>query len=381
MVLGPGTAAFGQGKQDPMREFLSQEKYYGCVEYSYNATLAIPRLYEEGKIDSIYMVLDFVEKECQPSSFTRRTRILLKMEEGNFSEKLYDSAILNDFLIYRQAMNSIDKYGYEKSWFTSDHPEANRRFDEFCTGLAGRMHEKYPPGTLEHLLSGFYMGDFPYFFRELKSDSYAGTDLRAYYLEFLGYLEEKYKNQGGHLAALVGFWRPLGANGVLGNKPELGFSAGAKWGRRQYDITLLFRFTSAKERYAYRDGNRLDTTNHFFGGYIGLDLGYELFTIGKQQFEIVGGAGYDGFDTRNSNDDQKGHSIGSLNLNIGFRHKLYVSRYHDYYIGFHGRYNLVKYGTDGGSDLSGNTLSIQLIFGRVSSTTFRQYADGLGYYD
>lgn len=377
-----GTCAFGQEKPDSMRQFLSRENYYGCIDYYYNATLVIPRLYDEGKIDSIYLVLDYVEKECTPSSFTRRTRILLKMEEEDFSERLYDSTILSDFMTYQEAMKSIDAYGYEKSWYTCDHPEANRKFDGFIIALAGRMSDKYPPGTVEHLLSGFYAGDFTYFFRELKGDTYAGTDLQEYYLTFFRHLEAEYGNQGGHMAALVGFWRPLGANGILGNKPELGFTVGRKCGRRQYDLTLLLRFTSAKERYVYRDKGVLDTTSHFFGGYFGIDVGHELFTAGNHQFEIVGGIGYDGFDTKNSdNDDDKGHSIGSLNLNVGFRHKLYVNRFQDFYIGLQGRYNFVKYGTDGGSDLSGNTFSLQLIIGRIADDTFRWYAKKLGYYD
>jgi hypothetical protein len=150
----------------------------------------------------------------------------------------------------------------------------------------------------------------------------------------------------------------------------------------QYDLTLLLRFTKAREKYVYRQDGVFDTTDHFFGGYIGLDIGYELFTAGSSQFELLGGIGYDGFDTKNTdNNNQDGHSIGSLNLNIGFRHKLFVNKYRDWYVGVQGRYNIVKYGTDGGSDLSGNTFSIQLVIGRINNRTFRYYADALGYYD
>ncbi len=380
LVLVSGAQA-QRDEDDSMGELLSEKKYYRCVDYNYNATLLIPRLHREGKVDSIYMILDYIDRECESTPRTRRTRLLLKIEENEFTEDLYDSTVLNDIIYYKRTMAWIDLHGYEDTWYSDNDADAEPAFEEFFLDLAKGMYDKYPPGTLEHLWSGFYKGDFSYFFRDLKTAAYAGTDLQNYYLSFLRNLEDNYKNRGTHYAGLAGFWRPLGANRILGDKPELGGIYGQMWGRWQWDLAVAFRFMNAEEEYVYREEGILDTTDYFFGMYAGVDIGYDLYTSGNHRFEVVGGVAYDGFQVRASESDYDSHNISSLNLNFGVRYKLFLSRYHDWYVGLHGRYNVIKYGTGGGSDLSGNAISVQLVVGYINNGTFKRYARALGYFE
>ena len=54
-------------------------------------------------------------------------------------------------------------------------------------------------------------------------------------------------------------------------------------------------------------------------------------------------------------------TIGSFNANAGLRFNYYFT--HSFYIGLQGRYNAIQYSTYGGTDLSGDAVSIDLIFG------------------
>ncbi|MCK5125420.1 MAG: hypothetical protein KAR42_04125 [candidate division Zixibacteria bacterium] len=382
LLLATGVVGSENPEDESMKELLSNERYYQCVDFTFNATLLIPQLYASGQIDSIYLILDFIEEKCYKAFRWTNTRMLLKMEEGKFTEDLYDSTILYDMIGYRRYYEVVqERAGFLRLSYSTLESEASITYGEFIYDLAARMYERYPSGSLEHLWAGFFKGDFNYFYREIKLNRYSSTKLQMYYMEVKDRLIKEYHGKGGHSAGFVGTWLPQGKNELLGNKPEFGLMFGNKYKTFQVDATVLFRLFNAENEYSYVKDGTLITTDYFLGGYIGLDVGYEIFTKGKNQFELLGGIGYDGFDANSSDDDDKAHTIGSLNLNLGFRHKLFVSKYHDWYVGIQGRYNWVKYGTGGGSDLSGNTISLQLIVGRINSGAFKDYAEKLGFYD
>jgi len=108
-------------------------------------------------------------------------------------------------------------------------------------------------------------------------------------------------------------------------------------------------------------------TTHFLGVYIGLDLGYELFRFENISFNLIGGIGYDAFDALEVNEtcscETSRKSLGSLNLNIGLGNKYYIKNWN--YIGVDLKYNIVDYNNPNGTDLSGNAITLNVIFGFI----------------
>jgi hypothetical protein len=106
-------------------------------------------------------------------------------------------------------------------------------------------------------------------------------------------------------------------------------------------------------------------TNHFFGGYFGADVERTLLRLPKHQFDFLGGIGLDGFDTietegQNSGTDD-GKSINSLNVNLGLGYKYFYNK--TGFLGLDAKYNMVNYRNTGGTDLSGNTVTLGLTLG------------------
>lgn len=128
--------------------------------------------------------------------------------------------------------------------------------------------------------------------------------------------------------------------------------------------TLIFRFLDAKREYVVRQDDKEDRGRSFFGGYVGADLAYETLRSESHAVSLIGGIGLDGFGSGSSrNDDNSTSGVNSLNLNIGAEYRLACNRTRTRSVGLQGRYNFVNYATGGGTDLSGNTVSIDLIYG------------------
>jgi len=60
-------------------------------------------------------------------------------------------------------------------------------------------------------------------------------------------------------------------------------------------------------------------------------------------------------------DNDKSHLISSLNTNFGLGYRYFYKN--GEYIGLQGKYNIVNFSNPGGTNFSGNTLTISLIVG------------------
>ncbi|MEZ5359530.1 MAG: hypothetical protein R3F48_11990 [Candidatus Zixiibacteriota bacterium] len=386
LVLSTIAIANDPADDSSMEGLLSREKYYKCDDFQYNATLLIPGLYEAGEIDSIYMILDFIEEECNKKFNWTSTRMLLDMERGSFTEDVYDSTILDDLIGFRYFFEKAkeDPDRYEDGFFYREAGIADRKYRIFLQALAEKVYDTYQPGTLEHLWAGFLKGDFHYFYREIKEPRYDGSDIQRYYLEVMNKITRQHRGQGTNYAGSIGMWIPHGSNELLGNKTQFGFFWGYKIGIVQLDMSLAISAAKTKSIYTYYDDGLEFTTNDLLHVYCGLDIGYELLTTGNNQFELLGGIGYDGLSGDKENtygEVDDAHFINSLNVNLGFRYKLFVSKYHDWYVGVQTRYNVIDFDSEGGSDLSGNAVTLEFIVGRLSSGEYKRQAKDLGFYD
>jgi hypothetical protein len=180
---------------------------------------------------------------------------------------------------------------------------------------------------------------------------------------------------------MVGAWIPQGNLSVVGSHPFIGLRGGVKYKKLTADVSLGFKFGKAAELYQVYHNDSLWNTDHFFGGYLGLDVGFEALSISNNTFEIVGGIAYEGFDALkvddpNSNNDIS-KSLNSLNLNVGIGYRYYfVDRN---YFGVDIKYNFVDFQNTGATDLSGDVLSINFLYGFFGNSYKKQRLDELEY--
>jgi hypothetical protein len=367
--------------QPDLRALLSPTRPDTCRNYIRNAHDLIPRLYDDGKLDSIWLVIDFVEQECETSSFGR-LKTLLRIESGEYESDLCDSALIDHVLhgYYRRGDRSPD-------WLTLlvwgeripmiDTSAYSRLVDSLTT----RLIRETDSSSVAYVIIMNLTYDYAFIRERLHRGAYPGTCLQeAYDREIAFWLERRYRGRI-HLAALAGIWMPQQAASALGNKAEAGFKIGWRGDRWGAEGTLIFRFLEAKREYVVRQDDKEDRGRSFFGGYVGADLAYEAFRSEVHAVSLIGGIGLDGFGHGSSKDDDTSTGgVNSLNLNIGAEYRLACNRTRTRYVGLQGRYNVVNYATGGGTDLSGNTVSLELVYGGLSNAASSRL-DRLKYYD
>ncbi|CAN5314340.1 hypothetical protein BH10BAC4_BH10BAC4_08030 [soil metagenome] len=189
---------------------------------------------------------------------------------------------------------------------------------------------------------------------------------RRGYLRIASNRQFDFGRSGFNLALIGGIWIPTGQLTPLGIHPELGFQLGSKKDKSEFDFTMVFKFLNTPNYYYAKRNGTPELTNHFFGGYIGLDYRRDVYRKDKHEVSLLAGGGLDGFDVFNYNNTKtKTASILTYNLNIGVGYRFYYKNMS--YIGVNVNYNFVDYTVNNVVDFTGNPVTIRLVFGNVSA--------------
>jgi hypothetical protein len=238
-------------------------------------------------------------------------------------------------------------------------------YDDFTQSVANELLDKifYEPAEL--LFTELYANVLPDAAKAIQKDTtYSNTSLRTYYYQRV----DKYRNKADfHFGLSTGIWIPFDNAALLGNHPFIGFQIGMRSQKMIYNLSMDFKFLKSKNEYTILRDGYTETTSVFAGIYFGADIERELFTFRKNKVSLLGGIGYDGFDSVKVNtedddpDNDVSHMISSMNTNfgLGYRH-FFKSKT---YLGLQGKYNFVNYSNTGGTNFAGNCLTISISVG------------------
>jgi hypothetical protein len=264
--------------------------------------------------------------------------------------------------------------------------ETGDRLDNFITTLSKKLLETKELSTDERFFLRIYANDFEQASQMLKSDELNGTRIKELYLR-----EQKLYEQDAyfHNDWMFGVWMPHGNLDLLGIHPFLGYRFGIKIKKVTADLSLGFKFGKSPNTYQVYKENKIWDTDYFGGIYFGLDAGYELFRLGKSGIDIIGGVAYENISTlnekkedccpccSNKNENKIKYNLNSLNLNIGLGYKFYFKNkrnnqhyYHrnnQRYVGLDVKYNFVNFKNPHGTNLNGNTYTVNLLIGNFFS--------------
>jgi len=332
------SSGFSQNKADTLIPGEISE----CESIAYNASNLIRYFYSVQDLDSVEIVLNGWESACGNCEPIVRTRILLAIYRNHFSEALYDSTIIDYVLDYINRMEisaTDDTYTDYPDYF--GYIPIRGDYDFFTQSIADTLLKRIFYNPAELYFSELYSNVLAKPMEEISHDSiYQNTAIKLYYDHRIN--KYRYKPDY-HMSMMSGIWIPFDNASLLGIHPLIGFQAGFRSKKMTYNLTLAFRFVESKNEYEILlDGNSVKT-NTFFGGYIAADIERDILKLGKNEFDLLGGVGYDGFDAVNVNtedddpDNDVSHSINSVNINfgLGYRHYMRDKRY----IGLQGKYN------------------------------------------
>lgn len=342
-------------------EKLMTRRFLSCQDIFYNVSYLIPEYYGNGSLDTLNSLMEFWETNCGMSEPLIRCKILFAIDAGNFDENLYTNNIIDFLFTYKQSKRALESnYNFYNPFYNQQN--FSLRLDNFTKTLAENLLHKTNLNPVERFFVEFYSDMFDKTFSILDSEKFAGTKIQEYYNQEINVETPK---TIGHGSFFAGIWIPQNYLKIIGIHPAIGFSGGIKYKRLFADATLSFRFIKSPNTYLVEKDDSIWNTTHFFGGYIGLDMGYNLLTIKNECFDLLGGIAFDGFDAlsvkdKNSNNDIS-KSINTLNLNVGLGYKHLLKS--NNYVGFDLKYNFVDYKNLKGTNLSGNTITINLIYG------------------
>lgn len=367
-------AITGGLRAQTLDEMLSARPAVDCSDIAYNSSVYYVKYMTEGKLDSVHVILDYWEEKCGVREPVYRARVLTALHEGTFNDVYFSESPFWYVFNYenRMAMMRAGNYfNYDNDKAQYGYLRPGDEFDEYTMWLGGEMMKKYEPGSAEYLMAEFYSGEgnADMFLDKLQTGEYSGT---APGREYRRLVDEALDDSDWHYAFMGGAWVPSGDLAELGIHPEVGFAMGGKFKRMNIDLFMNFKFGKPKNPYMAKRDGEWEMTDHFFGGYIGLEAGYDILQTRKHEVQIGGGIAFDGIDVlgEDKENDIKGVSANALNLNLGLGYRFYTSR--NFYVGLRARYNFVDYSRSGNIRLGGNVVTIGLQIGWLHNL-FKQY--------
>lgn len=348
---------------DTLEKLLTTESAYKCVTYHHNAYRLISRFLSEGKRDSLDMVVQFLHEKCSVVDLDNLP-VLLKIKDGKLTNDYCDSVIVNDLLgrhLYWFDGTVVD---YLSNW----QSEVRRQFASALKTLAEQLVEETDTKSVGHLLSLYYTRKNDKIIDGLSGNQYSGTCFQTAYDARIDSLRDERNKFRSHFGFNFGVWLPQNKVQILGRKIEFGGQAGIRDGRWGADATLLLRALASKEPYTFGHNGTLRTTKHFFGMYAGLDPTFELYITNRTALELFAGVGYDNFEAMNGKGEDSSDYIQSLNVNFGATVYFFYNKYGNRYFGIQARYNLVHYYSHGTTDLRGNAISLNFVWGFLGNS-------------
>ena len=363
-----------KGIEDPLEQLLSSDDPERCRRMFLNAEKLIPLYYRRGQRDSIDIVIHFLDQECREGHFAD-LELLLAIEDGHSFADYCNELLFKDMIGIYTSYTSFQMLSSNGLYSNESQGDG---YGDLLSDIVQGLIERTDSTTVAHMICRYFAGDKQFIRSQLANGQVEPSCFKNFYERSTSKIRHDLIHKlRVHASVNAGTWTPLDRMSTLGPKVEFGFSLGVRKNRLGADFLGIFRAMSAKEDYRVKVDNTIRSTGHYFGAYFGLEGTFEFLRVGQYASELLVGIGYDGFDAFAENDDYQ-KSINSLNLNVGLAGRFYTTETKSYYLGYQIRYNLVKYGTGGGTDLSGDAISFNLVFGFLGNEGAIRQARNLG---
>lgn len=393
---------------------LMQHRMYSCHEVEYNSVLLAQRLYKENESgDSLTALVTFWKKHCDISERVFSLSLLDAIRTNRFKERMqasefllsrdmtsfdagdmYDAYVLKYLDEYKKSCNGafVDEHFHEWQDWNYPLPRNNEEYYEFyktyysfLQRMARSMIGKRKYTPVEDFLLHFYASPDSVRFSSLDSNIYDSSVLQTKYVTYRKFNREV----AGFSSTLhMGAWIPNGSLSLLGSQPYFTYGLGARSETFMCDAIIGFRPGSSANPYLVERFDSIYTSTNFLSWYTGLDMGVKFFHKNKHELDLLFGAGYeelqvlsiyysDAGASTSSNSITK--SLNSVNANAGLGYRLYltnkVTKNNNHlrrYMSLQAKYHYVNYKNIGGTDLTGNYVTIGLAYG-IYSRPFKRY--------
>jgi hypothetical protein len=356
---------------DALANKLLQEVPYfdTCTIMWYNAQCILPDYYDRGHIDSVERIMAIIDSVCDKPLFDT-LNLLRQIESDDFPEDWYN------FELEAALLDAPECYMWG-SCIDWSGPPCMDKYKAFLDTLATIQARRVDSTSMAHVFCSYYLGKDWYIRNRLHEGGYPGLRIQREYDRRLTAVKRDLRSWK-HMSMGLGLWTPTGNADVLGHMAELGMEFGLRKDWYGIDGTILTRLLGSSEFHEEYYNEQLVPTDRITAIGFGINLVTELVRSKRYRLELFAGGGHDSF-TIYSDENQT--SVGSNNLNSGLTIFRFLGDTYNDYFALRFRYNIVDYGNVDGLDLSGNTISISVLWGFIWSRSSVGQARHLGYFD
>ena len=340
-----------------------------CEDISLNSAHLFQKYFSKAQYDSAQYLLDYWQEKCGLKEPLVRSKILLALNNRNFSDTLLPSHFLDYIFNYQSRIGlfkseDYSTYDYYKPYF--GYVPVEDKFDRFTQKAFGNLKSTYDPRSFEYLLCDFYATGDDSILLKIQSKQYASTSLHK---EYMNIVDQEVKKGEFDIAWIVGIWIPRGKLATLGIHPQIGLYMGAKKKKMNYEGIITVNFGNSKNPYNVYLNDTVIPSTRYTGAFIGVDVGRDVFLRKGNEIQLVAGIGYEGFDVLDKDEENNipSKSTNSYNLNIGISYRYYISN--AVYLGLKAKYNFVDYTLNNLIDLTGNEITVQFLIGFLENNT------------
>ena len=349
------------------------------ITFIVHAPVVLPALLKQRQYQKMKnFLVNWKNAEYPSPELIFAAEALLAMETGKLSSFALSCDCLYYLTDYAKELKEVESQRFRyylklKAPYYYDATDNARQTILFLQSWARDIQKNHPQDSTGSFISRTVSGDiadpkallkaFP---ESCPRIAQAEKNLDTY--DNIGFMSCR-DRRTGTAAIMMGWWFPTDhLRQVLGSHPSVGLQLGYRTKRNEYDLTWNVRFLYPTPRpYTFVRQDSVYTSNYYDGGYIGFE--YSRYFVHQKHIDLgyTAGIAYDYFSVADGWSDHHRATnivplnVGSFDLNYGLRFKYFL--HCGAFIGLTAKYHLIHYNNDGGTDLSGNAYTVDLLFG------------------
>jgi hypothetical protein len=359
--------SFTSYSQETDARMVLADSLKSCEEIQYAVMQLAPLYYQDGKIDTARLLLDYWGNRCGIDETNYRTRVLWAIDTGTFSDTLIDNTTINHLDLYQWFATDtsgqiLETYNYYTP-YTPD-PGLLTWYHSFTDSIARRALGYPDLSAEERFFAEFYLHPSDSMYTLLESDDLKDTKLaRLYHQPVAGELTDWLY----HMAAAAGVWIPYDKLTKVGAHPTIGGYAGVRHNRMIYNLGLGIAVGRSLNNYNVFYNDSLYSSDNFMGINIALEAGRQLISWRRHELELLCGLDLGMMEvlslTNNPDDknDDESRFLKSPSMHLGASYRYYLKN--ERYFGLSSRYQFLNFNNKGGTNLRGNALTITIEYG------------------
>jgi hypothetical protein len=375
-------------RQDSLYNLLTKERQFEWLDIYKNGKGLIADYYDKGMADSADIIIKYIERKYNVGEF-KDFKLLRLIEKGQYTDAPCDTAMMKAIIFGYLSFNSMDGYSpnpdsngiyYSRNFLNWGFDIDVGKYNQVIIEMADSLRQVTRPYSSEHAICQAICGDYNSIRSDLLNGRYANSCLGKCYLSLLGNIERELQRDRANYALSAGGCITGGQAKIFKHSPYFDFLIGRKGEKYGADFGFGMNNGKAKTDFPTKLGKGLDTLKTQITMHLYLGLNNQVLQTRRLATDLLLGFDFGLINIVETPHDKIILHMNSETVYFGIRQKYYYNHSLSYYVGLEAKAGLMRLGSKRG-DLSGNIMTVCLIWGFTGNSFEIGQAKELGYYD